>query len=108
MIETFILPILAAIVAGIAWNSFGIYTNWRATGSLDIDQKKLAKNIIIGIIVGIVAYGFQVSTSDADDIIAITTPNLFFAAVAAWFPIIIIVEKLFASRAKELETKPKK
>ena len=105
MIETFLLPILAAVTAGVAWNSFGIYSNWKKTGSLEINGKKLLKNIIIGIVVGIVAYGFQVTT-DETAIIAISTGNMFFAAVGAWFPIIIVVEKLFLRRQNEIENKP--
>lgn len=107
IVTAFILPLLAALVASLGWNLFGIYSQWRKTGSTKLNTQKLIKGIIIGIVIGIVAFGVQV-VNDEDAIAEINSGNAFVIAVAAYFPFIVIVEKLFAQREAEISSKSKK
>ena len=93
MVVELIAPLGAAIIAGISWSTLGIFNKWRSGKDSTIDAKKLRKNVVIGIILGAATMGYGVYTGEASSLI--TTANGFITAVAAYFPTVVIVDKLF-------------
>jgi len=86
----------AAILAGVAWNTLGIWQVYRETGIKAVDWLKVRKNVVIGTILGVIAYG--VVLGGRASIGAITSFDTFIAAVIAFFPLIIIAEKIFTKK----------
>ena len=96
-----ILPVVSAVLAGLGWSTVGIWAKWRSGKTVDIDLGKLKKNVIVGAVVGAVAYGFQSVYGDVTP--AITSAAQLFAAIAAYFPIVILVDKLLIKHGSEQE-----
>ncbi len=91
MVVEIIAPIGAAILAGIGWSTLGIFNKWRSNQGSEIDYSKLKKNVAIGAGLGIVTFGYAVSQGDTS---VINTFNQFILAVSAYFPLIVIVDKI--------------
>jgi len=87
----------SAVLAGIAWNTLGIWQVYREKGGAAVDWLKVRKNVIIGIVLGIIAYG--VSLSEALAIPPISDLDSFILAVIAFFPIIIVADKIFTKKS---------
>ncbi len=93
MVIELIAPLGAAIIAGVSWSTLGIFNKWRSGESSTIDKEKLKKNVIIGTILGAATMGYGVYTGEASTLII--TANGFITAIAAYFPLIVVVDKLF-------------
>ena len=91
-----IASIGAAVLAGISWNTLGIWQKYRDDAKAKVDWAKVQKNVLIGAVLGIIA--FAVSLSDAGTAIAITGVESFIGATIAFFPLIIIAEKIFTKK----------
>jgi len=88
----------SAVLAGISWNTLGIWQVYRDKGLLAVDWLKVRKNVIIGIILGVIGYG--VSLTDALAIPVIWNFESFILAVVAFFPLVVIAEKIFTNKSK--------
>jgi len=86
----------AAVLAGIAWNTLGIWQVYRERGIAAVDWLKVRKNVIIGVILGIIGYG--ASLADAIQIPVIWNFESFILGVIAFFPLIIVAEKIFTKK----------
>ncbi len=92
MFEEIVLPVLAAVAAGLGWSTVGIWSKWRSGGEAEVDYGKLKKNIIVGAVVGAVSWGYVIAQGDVSPII--TSVETLIAAIMIYFPIIVIVDKL--------------
>ena len=101
MFENIILPVIAAVLAGLGWSTVGIWSKWRSGNDLTIDLGKLKKNIIVGVVVGAVTWGYTISQGDVAPLI--TTAELFIAAIVSYFPIIVVVDKLLVRKDESPE-----
>jgi len=101
MFEEIVLPVIAAVLAGLGWSTVGIWSRWRSGIEAQVDLGKLKKNIVIGTVIGIVTWGYSVAQGDIMPILG--TVELFIGAVAAYFPIIVIVDKLLIRKDPEDE-----
>ena len=86
----------AAVLAGISWNTLGIWQVYRVQGLSAVDWLKVRKNVIIGAILGIIGYG--ASLSDVLPLPVIVDLNTFVLAVIAFFPAIVIAERIFTRK----------
>jgi len=100
MFENIALPVMAAVLAGLGWSTVGIWSRWRSGIDAEIDLGKLKKNVIIGAVVGVVSWGYLIAQGDVAP--AIASIEAFIAAIALYFPIIVVVDKLLI-RKEELE-----
>jgi len=96
MVVEIIAPLGAAIIAGVSWSTLSIFNKWRSGKGNTIDKDKLKKNVILGTILGFATMGYGVYTGEVTTLI--TTASGFIAAIAAYFPLIVIVEKLFIKK----------
>jgi len=96
-----ILPVVSAVLAGLGWSLVGIWAKWRSGKVVDIDLGKTKKNVIIGIVVGAVAYGYASVYGDVTPVI--TSAQALFTAIASYFPIVILVDKLLIRHGEESE-----
>ena len=96
MFEELILPVIAAVLAGLGWSTVGIWSKWRSGSDINIDLGKLRKNVIIGTVVGAVSWGYVISQGDAVPVIL--TIEAFIAAIIGYFPIIVVVDKLLVKK----------
>ncbi len=101
MFENIALPVMAAVLAGLGWSTVGIWSRWRSGLDAEIDLGKLKKNVIIGAVTGIITWGYLVAQGDVAAVL--DTVPAFIAAVAAYFPIIVIVDKLLIRKDPEDE-----
>ncbi len=101
MFEDIALPVIAAVLAGLGWSTVGIWSRWRSGIDAQIDLGKLKKNIIIGTVVGAATWGYTVSQGDVAPIIG--TVETFVAAIGAYFPIIVVVDKLLVRKDTEID-----
>jgi hypothetical protein len=92
MVIEFLAPVTAAIIAGLGWSTLGIWNHWRNNEDSTIDFKKLRKNIIIGAGIGVVTWGYGAVNGQGTEIIN-TLPQ-FATAIAAYFPIVVVVDKI--------------
>lgn len=91
------LPLIAAaVIAGIGWNTVGIFSRWRSGIEAAIDWSKVKRNAIIGAVLGVV--GWALGSIDAVAIPSITGPETFVAAIAAYFPLIVLADKIFTPK----------
>jgi len=90
--------IAAAIVAGISWNTLGIWTKWREDEDSSIEWSRVKKNVIIGAIIGIIAYGIQIQAGDPSVVIA--SINAFVIAVVGFFPLVVVADKIFNKKSE--------
>jgi len=86
----------AAVLAGISWNTLGIWQVYRDRGFVAVDWLKVRKNVVIGTILGVIGYG--ASLSDAVAIPMIWNLESFVIAVIAFFPLIVVAEKIFTKK----------
>ena len=86
----------SAVLAGISWNTIGIWQTYRDQGLKAVDWAKVQKNVIIGVILGVIAYGASLSGSVA--VPAIVDFNSFILAVIAFFPLVVVAEKIFTRK----------
>ena len=86
----------AAVLAAISWNTIGIWQVYRAGGIAAIDKLKVRKNVIIGIILGVIAYGASLTGSIV--IPTIVDFNSFILAVIAFFPLVVVAERIFTRK----------
>ena len=86
----------AAVLAAISWNTIGIWQVYRAGGVTAIDKLKVRKNVIIGVILGVIAYGASLSGSIT--VPAIVDFNSFILAVIAFFPLVVVAERIFTRK----------
>ena len=91
--------IAAAIIAGISWNTLGIWTKWREDEDSAIEWSRVRKNVIIGAIIGAIAYGVQIQAGDSAVVIA--SINGFVMAVIGFFPLVVVADKIFAKKSEE-------
>ena len=104
MFENIALPVMAAVLAGLGWSTVGIWSRWRSGIDAEIDLGKLKKNVIIGAVTGIVTWGYTVAQATQGDVAPLlNTVPAFIAAVAAYFPIIVIVDKLLIRKESDTE-----
>ncbi len=96
-----ILPVVSAVLAGLGWSTVGIWSKWRSGKTVDIDLGKLKKNVIVGAVVGAVAYAYASVSGDIFPVI--TSAQGMFLAIASFFPIIILVDKLLVKKGSEQE-----
>ncbi len=105
MFENIVLPVIAAVLAGLGWSTVGIWSKWRSGSDVNIDTGKLKKNVIIGAVVGALSWAYVIATAVEGDIVpVITTVPAFIAATIAYFPIIVIVDKLLIRKDEQPET----
>ena len=102
MFENIVLPVIAAVLAGLGWSTVGIWSKWRSGNEVTIDIGKLKKNVIVGVVIGAVTWGYTVSQGDVAPVIS--TIQTFIAAITAYFPIIVIVDKLLVKKDDQPET----
>jgi len=86
----------AAVLAGISWNTLGIWQVYRDKGFVAVDWLKVRKNVVIGVILGVIGYG--ASLADAVSIPVIWNFESFILAVIAFFPLIVVAEKIFTKK----------
>jgi len=86
----------AAVLAGISWNTLGIWQVYRDRGFAAVDWLKVRKNVIIGVVLGVIGYG--ASLSNAISIPIIWNLESFVIAVIAFFPLIVVAEKIFTKK----------
>ncbi len=96
-----ILPVVSAVLAGLGWSTVGIWAKWRSGKTVDIDLGKLKKNVIIGAVIGAVAFVYGSVNGDFNPVI--TTTQAFFISAASYFPIIVLVDKLLVKHGSEEE-----
>jgi len=96
-----ILPVVSAVLAGLGWSTVGIWAKWRSGKTVEIDLGKLKKNVIVGAVVGVVAYAYASTSGDVSPVI--TTAQGMFLAIASYFPVIILVDKLLVKHGSEDE-----
>jgi len=92
MVIEIVAPIAAAILAGIGWSTLAIWNKWRSSEDSTIEWSKVRKNVIIGSGIGVATYGYAVYTGDVNTII--NTAQDFIIATAAYFPLIVVVDKI--------------
>lgn len=97
--ELAVLTIFTAVLAGVSWNTIGIWRAYRENQTHSIDGKKFLRNAIIGAIIGIIAYGL--SLVSANPITITPTIEGFFFAIAGFFPIVVIAERIFLNSNKQ-------
>jgi len=96
----------AAVLAGISWNTIGIWQVYRDGGLAAVDWLKVRKNVIIGIILGVIGYG--VSLTGSIPIPAIVDLNSFILAVIAFFPLVVVAERIFTKKRPKSSVKSSK
>ena len=96
-----ILPVVSAVLAGLGWSLVGIWAKWRSGKTVGIDLGKVRKNVIVGGVVGVVAYGFQSVYGDVAPVIA--TAQALFTSIASYFPVVILVDKLLIKHGEASE-----
>ena len=96
-----LVTIAAAVIAGIGWNTFGIWNTYKEKGIAGVDFAKVKVNLIIGTVVGIVGYGLSVLANAP--ITPIGDINTFIIAVTAFFPFIVAAERIFARKSDPVE-----
>ena len=102
MVVEFIAPIGAAILAGVGWSTLGIWNKWRSNQDAEIDWGKVKKNVIIGSGLGVATFGYGIVTGEVDTMI--NTSRDFIFAIAAFFPLIVVVDKILNKKeAEEVE-----
>jgi len=101
MFENIALPVFAAVLAGLGWSTVGIWSKWRSGNDVVIDLDKLKKNVIIGAVVGVITWGYTIAQGDVAPLIG--TVETFIAALAGYFPIIVIVDKLLIRKEESEE-----
>ena len=101
MFENILLPVIAAVLAGLGWSTVGIWSKWRSGNEISIDTGKLQKNIIVGAVIGAVTWGYTISQGDVAPVI--NTAETFIAAIVAYFPIIVVVDKLLVKKDESPE-----
>ena len=95
--EIALVTICAFILAGVSWNTLGIWQKWRnADKDSKIDFERVRKNVNIGAILGIIAYGVQVGAATEDTVTQLVSsiPE-FVGLIVAAFPLIVIADKIF-------------
>lgn len=101
MYTEFLPLIAAAILAGISWSTVGVFSLYKNGLDSTINWLKVRKNVIIGTVLGIVGWGLGVV--DKVGIPAINSPEAFIVAVAAYFPLVVLADKLFTKKEKPVE-----
>jgi len=96
MVVEFLGPISAAIASAIGWNVIGVWEKWRNDEKADIDWGKVKKNVAIGAGLGVATYGYAVATGQAEPLV--NSAQTWFMAVATYFPLVVIVEKIIAKK----------
>ena len=96
----------AAVLAGISWNTLGIWQVYRDKGFQAVDWLKVRKNVIIGMVLGIIGYGASLSGTIALPVIS--DLNTFILAVIAFFPAIIVAERIFTRKPPKSSTPTEK
>lgn len=86
----------AAVTAGILWNTLGVWQKYKEKGIKAIKWAKVRKNVVIGVVLGVIGYALTVS--DAIPVPAITGLNTFILAVIAFFPFVVIAERVFTRK----------
>ncbi len=94
------LIILAFIIAGLVWTSFGYLSNWRKhKDDVDwngFDKRKLRDDSLLGLALGVGAYLLGTYQGELLDI---TTLQSFIGAVIAGFGTVAAVDKLIIGAA---------
>ena len=99
MFENIVLPVIAAVLAGLGWSTVGIWSKWRSGKDVEIDTGKLKKNIIIGSVIGGLSWAYTVATAVEGDVAPlINTVPTFIAAIVGFFPVVVIVDKLLVRK----------
>ena len=96
--EIALVTILAAVLAGTSWNGLAIWQKWRQGDNAKVDWKRVRKNVIIGAVLGIIAYGLQVSAGDTT--VVIDSIESLVIAVIGFFPLVVIADKIFTKKNK--------
>ena len=93
--------VLASVIAGLGWSTLGIWQKFRLGEGASPEGKKIAKNIIIGVGLGIATYAYTSATGATAPIINSTQD--FFVAVGLYFPLVVLVDKIIAKTSTEYE-----
>lgn len=100
--EIALTTIAAFILAGISWNTLGVWQKWRNGDDASIQWDRVKKNVIIGAVLGIIGYGVLASTQSPDTVArGISTIPDFAIAVVAAFPLIVVADKIFNRKKDE-------
>lgn len=86
--------VLASVFAGLGWSTLGIWQKFRLGEGVAPNGRKIAKNIIIGVGLGIATYAYTSATGDSAPVIGSTQD--FFVAVGLYFPLVVLVDKIIA------------
>ena len=93
-IQTVVLPIIALILSGVTWTSFGAFSNWRKTHGTNewtgFNTAKLRDDVILG---GVLGIGSVIYSIMSETLTAISTPSEFFLAIGAGFALVAAVDK---------------
>ncbi len=103
MVYEALATIGAALIAGVSFNTLGIWKKYRELGEKAIDWAKVKKNVIIGSVLGVIAYGVSLADKENNIIPAINDLETFVLAVIAFFPAIVIADAIFANHGKQAE-----
>jgi len=91
----------AAVLAGIGYNTLGIWKAYRKGGDASVDWSKVKKNVIIGGILGLI--GFGLTLTKALPIPEIVDVNTFIGAIIAYFPLVVVAEGIFVKESDEAD-----
>lgn len=89
----------AGVLAGIGWSLIGWWNQYKSNGEKNIDLVKVRKNVVVGTVLGIIAWGLALSGQVA--ITPITGSESFVNAVIAMFPLIVLADKLITRKAEK-------
>ena len=99
--EVALVTIAAFALAGVSWNTLGIWQKWRNADNAKIDWKRVRKNVIIGVVLGVIAYGVKISAIDASDTpVLVASVNDFILTIIAAFPLVVVADKIFNKKQK--------
>jgi len=90
------IPVLAGVVAGVAWSMLGLWSKYRSGGETSIDLGKMKKNLAVGAGTGFASYIYALLTSAS--IPSITDFPSFVIAAGGFFTLVVLVDKLLVAR----------
>ena len=99
--EIALVTIGAFVLAGVSWNTLGIWQKWRDNKDATVNWDRVRKNVVIGAVLGIIGYGVQVGAAAPDATVkAISSVPEFVGLVLAAFPLIVVADKIFNKKRK--------
>jgi hypothetical protein len=90
-------PIIAAVGAGLAWSTIGVWEKLRnREPNTKLDYERLGKNALLGLALGIGTYVYSLISGDSMPII--WNIETFMIAAGTYFPIVVVVDKLLIGK----------